>query len=52
MLPAMTSREKIKTRKIRRVKREKETPDEEFERMLELYTIVPPKPGYKRKKKG
>jgi len=49
----MTNREKIKTRKVRKVTREKETPDEEFQRMLELYTMVPPRPGkIKRKRKA
>jgi hypothetical protein len=39
----------LKTGKIFRVKRKRENPDEELKRMLELYTLVPPRSGKSKK---
>ncbi len=44
----MTRHVEIRTRKVRK---EKEDADEVYRKMLELYTMVPPKPG-KIKKTG
>ena len=46
----MTGNVKKSGRSVR-VIRKKETPDEEFERMLELYTMVPPSPKVVKKKR-
>jgi hypothetical protein len=44
----MTNRVKTKTGKVRKVR---EDVNEDFRRMLELYTLVPPRPGMMKKKR-